>query len=266
MAQNRQVQWLKQWNQFEDNEKFLFEDWIAPNKLDDFEGKRVLEAGCGGGQHTQFMAPYAQSILAVDLNSISIARRRNAGFENIEFMEADIAEVDLGGTFDIVLSVGVVHHTDDPDRTVENLVQHLKPGGRLILWVYSKEGNWIAEHVVEKCRRLFLSNMATGQLTLLAKILTAMMYFPIYTIYLVPMRWLPYFDYFENFRRLSFRRNLLNVFDKLNAPQVQFISRTRVDSWLHSHDFVDIHLDNYKGVSWRISGTLNAAKACTEAQ
>lgn len=264
MVQNRQKQWLEQWNQFEDNERFLFEDWIKPNQLDDFQGKRVLEAGCGGGQHTQFMAPVAQSIVAIDLNSISIAQRRNSKSENIKFIEADIADVDLGSKFDIVLSIGVVHHTDDPDRTVENLIRHLGPGGRLVLWVYSKEGNWLAEHVVEKFRRLFLAGRSTNQLSALANFLTATMYIPIYSIYLLPLRWLPYYEYFQNFRRLSFRRNVLNVFDKLNAPQVQFITRERVNSWLCNHDFVDIHLDNYKGVSWRISGTLNSKKASTD--
>ena len=59
----------------QDNELFLFLDWIHPLTLDDFKGKTVLEAGCGGGQHTSFMAPYAQQITAVDLNAVDIAQK-----------------------------------------------------------------------------------------------------------------------------------------------------------------------------------------------
>ena len=76
------------------------------------------------------------------------------------------------------------------------------------------------------------------------------MYMPIYTIYLLPLKFLPFYEYFQNFRKLTFYRNTLNVFDKLNAPQVDFISRERIAKWFNANDFTDIHISSYKGVSW----------------
>ena len=73
VMQGKQMEWAEQWELFEDDELFLFRDWIYPNTLDDFRGKNVLECGCGGGQHTEFVASYAKSITAVDLNTIEIA-------------------------------------------------------------------------------------------------------------------------------------------------------------------------------------------------
>jgi len=131
MPQLKQSQWHEQWEMFQDEELFLFKDWIYPMTLDDFKDKEVLEAGCGGGQHTYFIAPYAKKITAVDLNTHNIAQLRNKEFSNIEFVEADIAAMDLGKQFDIVFSIGVIHHTDNPEKSVENLKKHLKPGGRL---------------------------------------------------------------------------------------------------------------------------------------
>lgn len=256
MAQGKQRQWLEQWRAFSDDELFLFIDWIYPNRLDDFRGKCVLEAGCGGGQHTGFVAPYASQVVAVDLNSIEVARMRNSEATNVEFVEADISEMSLGARFDIVISVGVIHHTDDPEKTVENLIKHVKPGGRLIVWVYSKEGNWVAENIVEAGRKLFLRNCSTASLLRLAQVMSALMYIPIYTVYLFPFKFLPYYEYFCNFRKLTFRRNTLNVFDKLNAPQVQFMDRSRVSKWFENSQFTDVHLAMYKGVSWQASGTL----------
>ncbi|MFH1649595.1 MAG: hypothetical protein ABIA93_03530, partial [Candidatus Woesearchaeota archaeon] len=75
------------------------------------------------------------------------------------------------------------------------------------------------------------------------------------TIYLLPLKFLPFYEYFKNFRKLSFKRNALNVFDKLNAPQVQFIAKSRARKWLPRGQFAKVHLSAYKGVSWRISGT-----------
>ncbi|MBL7649596.1 MAG: class I SAM-dependent methyltransferase [Candidatus Hydrogenedentes bacterium] len=256
MTQTKQPQWLEQWQIFRDDELFLFKDWIHPNTLEDFRSKSVLEAGCGGGQHTGFVAPYADHIVAVDLNSIEVAIERNSEFSNIDFVEADISEMNLGRTFDVVYSIGVIHHTDDPDKTVRNLVSHVKPGGKFIIWVYSKEGNWIAENIVERVRRVFVKGLSVRSKLKLSQFLTTFMYAPIYTIYLLPLRSLPYYEYFANFRKLSFRRNTLNVFDKLNAPQVVFIERRRVLSWFQYAHFTKLHLASYKGVSWQASGTL----------
>ena len=256
MTQQKQKQWLDQWQIFQDDELFLFKEWIHPNLIEDFTDKRVLECGCGGGQHTSFVARVASSVLAVDLNSLEVARARNANARNVDYLEADISEMSLKETFDIVFSIGVVHHTDDPEKTVENIIAHLKPGGRLILWVYSKEGNWITENVAERARRVFLKKLSVPSKLRLSQILTALMYVPIYTIYMLPLRSLPYYEYFTNFRKLSFRRNTLNVFDKLNAPQVVFIERQRVLRWFQFAQFTNLHLAPYKGVSWQASGTL----------
>lgn len=253
--QSKQIQWKEQWENFSDDELFLFEDWIWPNTLSDFEEKAVLECGCGGGQHTSFVAPHCSHIVAVDLNSLDSARRRNKNSENVEFVEDDIASMRLSDQYDVVFSIGVLHHTDDPDKSFENIKRHAKPGGRVIVWVYSREGNWIVRNVVEPTRKVLLSGLSRRTLTLISYVCTAMLCIPVYTIYRLPLRFLPYFDYFGNFRKMSFERNLLNVFDKLNAPQVEFISRDRISRWFHSTDFKDVYIDHYKGVSWRASGT-----------
>lgn len=251
--QSHQAQWHEEWLMFKDEEAFLFKDWIQPNTLDDFKGKEVLECGCGGGQHTALIAPYAKKVTAVDLNTVDIAVERNKKFNNVEFIEADIATMDLGKKFDIVFSIGVIHHTDHPEMSIENLKRHLKSGGRLILWVYSEEGNFLVKNVVEPIRKIFLSRMSRKKLFILSRCITCLMYIPIYSIYLLPFRFLPYYEYFENFRNLSFERNMLNVFDKLNAPQVDFISEDRFKRWFEK-EFEDVRINSYKGVSWRGSG------------
>lgn len=253
MTQIKQNEWKEQWSKFIDNELFLFKDWIYPVTIEDFKGKDVLECGCGGGQHTSFLAPIAREIVAVDLNTIEIAKERNRYFDNIKYIEADVSTMELGRTFDIVFSIGVVQHTDDPDKTVVNLIRHVKKGGRLVIWVYSKEGNFPVEKIIEPLRKAFLTKMKRDHLVRLSQWLTFILYIPIYTIYLLPLRWLPYHEYFSNFRKLSFNRNTLNVFDKLNAPQVQFINKQRAERWMNK-EFKDINISPYMGVSWRISG------------
>jgi SAM-dependent methyltransferase len=240
----------------QDDELFLFEDWIYPNTIAGMAGLDALECGCGGGQHTAFMAESARSVTAVDLNTTDIARERNRGRDNVTFVEADIAEMDLGRQFDVVISIGVVHHTDDPDKTVANIARHVKPGGRLILWVYSREGNALVRWLVEPFRRLFLARTPRARLLTISRAITMALYLPVYTVYMPPLPLLPYYEYFGNFRKLTLERNTLNVFDKLNAPRTEFISRERIEGWFSPDRFRDVHISPYKGVSHRGSGTL----------
>jgi SAM-dependent methyltransferase len=250
--QIKQSEWLAQWVMLRDDEQFLFLDWIQPYALDVFSGKDVLECGCGGGQHTDFMSPYAKTITAVDLNTTQVAMERNKQHSNVTFVEADIASMNLGRKFDIAISIGVVHHTDNPENTVANMMRHLKEGGLLLLWVYSEEGNWMVRNLVEPVRQSMLKGMSRRALLALSRAITALMYVPIYTIYLLPLPYLPYFEYFKNFRRLSFYRNVLNVFDKLNAPQTDFISKSRAIAM--TRHLAEAQVIPYRGVSWSISG------------
>ena len=116
----------------------------------------------------------------------------------------------------------------------------------------------MVERLVEPFRKAFLRRTGRRTLLALARAITLGLYPPIWTVYRLPLRFLPFHEYFANFRRLSFGRNVLNVFDKLNAPQVQFIDRARIGRWFGGPGWRDVHISAYKGVSWRGSATRSS--------
>jgi len=256
--QQKHNEWHFQWDKYYDDSLFLFKEWIYPNKLEDFRGKDVVDCGCGGGQHINFIAPLAKSVVGIDLNTVDIARRNNRQHPNVSFIEGDLAKINVGRRFDIAYCIGVLQHTADPDKTFDNIKNLVKPGGRLIVWCYSKEGNWPNWLFLEPLKRLFILRLPKNLLNRIAFVMTAVFYPLVYTVYRLPLRFLPYYQYFENFRLLSFRRNMLNVFDKLNAPMTNFITRNQIEEWFNRGEFSGVYMDHYKGVSWRASGTKSA--------
>ena len=252
--QKTQFEWNWQWNKNYDDNEWLFTEWIHPNKLIDFKDKLVLDCGCGGGGQLNLVAPHCKNVVGIDLNTINDAKKNTMHNKNVEVLEGDIADMQLNREFDIVYSVGVLHHTDDPTKSFNNIKKFVKKGGTMIIWVYSYEGNFLTRTILESLKKHFFLKMNKDKLWLTSNIITFFIYILVYSLYSLPLSSLPFYHYFQNWKELTFRRNNLNIFDKLNAPTTFFIKKNTVKEWFNRNEFSDIHISSYKGVSWRASG------------
>lgn len=122
--------------------------------------EKILIAGCGTGQHAIMTAArFADAdVLAVDLSRTSLAyatRQANAlGTQNVRFAQADILSLSPDRcTFDIIESVGVLHHMHDPALGWRKLVDCLNPGGLMKLGFYSEIARQDIAHVAERLAR-----------------------------------------------------------------------------------------------------------------
>ena len=107
----------------------------------------LLIAGCGTGQHsTETALRFANcKVDAVDLSLASLCyavRKSNElRIDNLEYLQADILDIqDYGKKFDIIETVGVLHHMDDPMSGWSVLTNLLKQGGLMKVGLYSKLG------------------------------------------------------------------------------------------------------------------------------
>lgn len=120
-----------------------------------FKDKICLDAGCGGGRFVIALAKLGvKKVCGIDISreAIEHGKKRVAErglSENTEFMEASVLNIPFeDGTFDYVISSGVIHHTPDPHKGFQELVRVLKPGGILFLSVYGRGGLlWYANDI-----------------------------------------------------------------------------------------------------------------------
>lgn len=132
-----------------------FDEFVAPLFMrmknngintDIFKGKRCLDAGCGGGRGSILMAQCgAKEIVGVDFSSTNVesCRKRAAqkGFTNMTFHQHSLMELPFEDeSFDVVWCNGVLMHTIDPDKGLQEISRVLKKGGYMWLYVYGAGG------------------------------------------------------------------------------------------------------------------------------
>ncbi len=98
-------------------------------------GADVLDAACGVGYGTAYLAEVARRVVGVDRDqqAIDYARSRYLR-ENVEFLEQDVLALDLpDAAFDLVCSFETIEHLTEPDRFVREVARLLRPGGAFLV-------------------------------------------------------------------------------------------------------------------------------------
>src|ERR1700716_1257157 len=103
---------------------------------------RIVEIGCGTGQMCLYLARAGRVVIGADLTRASLllgaAAARRFRLERVRFVETDLGRPGLkAGSFDVVYSSGVVHHTPNPRASFAHLAQLARPGGTIVLGVYN---------------------------------------------------------------------------------------------------------------------------------
>jgi ubiquinone/menaquinone biosynthesis C-methylase UbiE len=116
---------------------------VVEMPLANLAGKQILEIGPGAGGHSALFARYGALVTAVDITQA----RSRATAEKFKILEAEYCEAMQGdaeslafddGTFDIVYSNGVLHHTNDTGKAIDEVYRVLKPGGQAVIMLYCK--------------------------------------------------------------------------------------------------------------------------------
>jgi SAM-dependent methyltransferase len=206
-----------------------------------WKGLRVLDAGCGMGRWLHFARRAGARVVGMDLSpAVEVAAARDG--DGADFLQCDLQWPPFPpATFDLVYSLGVVHHLEDPQGGVRALARLVRPGGELRLYVYRSlaEDPWP--------RRLVLDGV-----TLLRRITVRLPFVLAHAVsivvaalgtalFLLPRRWLRVWALGDRFTRglplvqyadVPFRMLVAEQFDRLCAPIEGRFRREQVAAWL----------------------------------
>lgn len=108
----------------------------------DLRGRRILDAGCGAGRYSEVANRWGGEVVAVDLSASVDACAANLSGRGVTVAQADIMDLPLADeTFDLVFSLGVIHHTPDARMAFHRLARLLRPGGSMAVWVYNNHAD-----------------------------------------------------------------------------------------------------------------------------
>jgi len=196
-----------------------------------------------------FLGLGVTKVVAVEPSRAFHVLRRNTAADSsrVEYINAPGDTFRASEPLDFAFSYGVLHHIPDPRPVVANMKDALKPGGRITIWVYGREGNEVYVGA-QRVLGLITSRLPHGLLAALVWLL----YFPaaVYTalcrILPLPMR-----RYFvEVYGKLTPGKQRLNLYDQLNPAHAKYYWEQEVRALLQDAGFVDVRLFHRHGYSW----------------
>ncbi len=135
-------EWQRYPGSLPEDEKIFLEEAQLPRE--EFQGKVVLDAGCGMGRYALVALRLGAEVVAMDLSeSLRPLAQKAAERPKLHVLKGDLLRPPLKErAFDIVYSHGVLHHTSDAKAAFLAVAKLVRPGGYLSVWLYGKAGRF----------------------------------------------------------------------------------------------------------------------------
>jgi len=148
----------------------------------------------------------------------------------------------------LAFSIGVIHHLERPVRALEVIVRAVKPGGRVLIWVYGRENNRWLVSVLGPLRRVLFSRLpiaVTHHLSL----------YPAMLIWLLVRLGIRPIEYFRLIGKFNFAHLRAIVFDQMLPRIAHYWPRETVARMMADAGLVDVSLAWVNQMFWSAIGT-----------
>ena len=227
-----------------------FVRWTAALPREAWKNAYFLDAGCGAGRNSHWaMTEGAAAGIACDVDerTLAAARQNLKVFSTIEVRHQSIYDIAERNRFDIAFSIGVIHHLAEPEAALRRLVQAVRPGGYVLIWVYGRENmSWLLR-IFDPLRRIFFSRLPL-------RLVYHLSLFPTLVLWLA-LRWgLGSLEYYRLLRHFPFENLRVIVFDQMIPRISNYWPKATVEALCRDAGLEDIRLVHTNNMSWSASG------------
>ena len=224
--------------------------WTAALPVEAWQGARFLDAGCGIGRNSHWaMLEGSAGGVAIDVDerSLAAARANLAAHGAIEVRNQSIYEIPEQDAFDIVFSIGVIHHLSEPEAALRRLARAAKPGGLVLIWVYGRENmGWLMRYF-DPIRKTLFSRLPLRLVYHLSLYATVVLWL---TLRVGLLR----LEYYKLLRRLTFPHLRAIVFDQMIPRVANYWKKDFVEALMRGAGLEDIRLVHVNQMSWSAVG------------
>jgi SAM-dependent methyltransferase len=218
----------------------------------EFRGKLVLDAGCGNGRYAKLASDWGARVVAVDISAaVDTAVKNLAGRAGADVVSADLFKLPFRtNLFDIVYSVGVLHHTPDAHGAFWNIQAFVKPGGFFSIFVHG-QGNRVL-YGMNRLLRGWTSKASYKNTWRFTRVLTSAGKLLEHIPFAGPML------YMMGRQVLFFSPDQHNNFDHYSAGFTSFHRKEEVRAWYDGWDDVVVRYNGVASESIYARGTRPA--------
>lgn len=249
----------EQWTRFQDNSGYygsteLLGDIVGP-LLDPVELRdtTVLDIGSGTGRIVNMLiASGVRRVVAVEPSAAFQVLVKNVS-EPARVTCLNIAGEDIprGLECDVAMSIGVLHHVPIPAPVVAAAYAALRPGGKLLVWLYGKEGNGLYLALASPLRFL-TRRLAHRWLERLVAITDVPLRGYIALCRRLP---LPMHRYMTQYLdKLAPDKRRLVIYDQLKPAYAKYYTQSEARELLESAAFTNVRTHHRHGYSWLVIG------------
>jgi SAM-dependent methyltransferase len=229
-------------------EQFL--RWTSGLEKPDWAGKLFLDVGCGIGRNSYWPLTYgAEGCLSIDIDerTLAAARENLADYASAIVENRSAYEINETDRFDIAFSIGVVHHLDDQPAAVRQMVNAVKPGGTVLVWLYGYENNEWLVRFFDPLRRALFSKLPLGLVYALSLPATAL-------LWLILRLGLGRTEYMRLIRTFSFRHLRAIVYDHMIPKIAKYYRKDEARELLEHAGLQNVRAHWVNEMSWTVIG------------